>query len=186
MYFYLDTTSRDFVLALYDKDFNLIDSVYLREYPKKVHLIVSEFQKMIEKNEVSFDQILGLMTNLGPGYFTGVRSSLVFFRTLAMTWNVPIFTINSFEILVQQKPLQKQYYLDAQGSKLFYYENKFDVVDVNKIDVIDSIEVEIDKIDFNHLIQNMVQYLEKFDKNTDVLDIKPLYVKQPQIGVKKC
>ncbi|TNK96854.1 hypothetical protein C4M95_02915, partial [Mycoplasmopsis pullorum] len=82
--------------------------------------------------------------------------------------------------------LQKQYYLDAQGSKLFYYENMFDVVDVNKIDVIDSIEVEIDKIDFNHLIQNMGQYLEKFDNNTDVLDIKPLYVKQPQIGVKKC
>ncbi|TNK93051.1 tRNA (adenosine(37)-N6)-threonylcarbamoyltransferase complex dimerization subunit type 1 TsaB, partial [Mycoplasmopsis pullorum] len=95
----------------------------------KVHLIVSEFQKMIEKNQVPFEQILGLMTNLGPGYFTGVRSSLVFFRTLAMTWNVPIFTINSFEILVQQKPLQKQYYLDAQGSKLFYYENMFDVVD---------------------------------------------------------
>ncbi|TNK97786.1 tRNA (adenosine(37)-N6)-threonylcarbamoyltransferase complex dimerization subunit type 1 TsaB, partial [Mycoplasmopsis pullorum] len=59
MYFYLDTTSRDFVLALYDKDFNLIDSVYLNEYPKKVHLIVSEFQKMIEKNQVPFEQILG-------------------------------------------------------------------------------------------------------------------------------
>lgn len=81
---FLDTTSKDLLLVLFDNNYKVIWKSYYESEVKKVNLIVNEFQKMLQENNLQVSQIQKLYTNVGPGYFTGVRSAIVFFKNFSI------------------------------------------------------------------------------------------------------
>ncbi|MEA4333863.1 tRNA (adenosine(37)-N6)-threonylcarbamoyltransferase complex dimerization subunit type 1 TsaB [Mycoplasma sp. 1232] len=171
---YLDTATEDFVLVLFDKDFNVVDFALLEGYKKKVQLITEQFQLILSKNNLTVDKINNFYINKGPGFFTGVRSSLVYFRTFALLFKKPLFTIHTFEILETLSPNKENFYIDAQGSKVYFY-------DKNTIQIADKDSTEVDKVDYKKMIDSFKDFKDKF-KEENTMSVEPLYIKQPQIG----
>ncbi|WBP84030.1 hypothetical protein [Mycoplasmopsis edwardii] len=185
MNIFLDTSSSDFLLILFDHDFNIIDYTLIRKHKKKVDLIISEFKNILEKNNIKTIDINGFYTNLGPGYFTGVRSSLIYLRTIAMLQNQEFYTTNTFELVNIIKNDSNDFYLDAQGSKVYRLSyTDFTKGDyLNKVQIIDK-ENELIEYDFEKLIKNFFKTKSIFKKENNLINIQPFYIKKPQIGGK--
>ncbi|WP_036452072.1 hypothetical protein [Mycoplasma buteonis] len=177
---YLDTATEDFVLILFDDNFKVLDSVLLQGYKKKVQLITEQFEMLLNKNKLKVQDITGLYTNLGPGFFTGVRSSLVYFRTISLLTGAKTFFTNSFKLLKNQKPDLEMLILDAQGNKKYCFETKNIFYDENTIQVLETEQVAM-KIDYQAIINNFANYKNCFEEIL-AMQAEPLYIKKPQIG----
>lgn len=184
MNLFLDTATEDFCLILFDDNFNVIDNVFITDQKKKVDLIISSTEQILAKNSLKIQDIKGLYTNIGPGFFTGIRSSFIYFRTIALMLKTHFFVTNSFALLQKQFSDASELYLDAQGKKMYFLKPS---QNINSIDVFDSIKVvdldlsKLQKIDFQKLTQNFAFYKDCF-KETDPMSVEPQYVKKPQIG----
>ncbi|QNM93947.1 hypothetical protein H9M94_01590 [Mycoplasma sp. Pen4] len=187
MNLYLDTSYEDFVLVLFDNNFKVVDYILLQGYKKKVNLITAEFSKILDKNNLDIDKLGSLYTNIGPGFFTGVRSSLVFLRTIALVNHNKMFITTTLDLLRQQYPSNSKFHTDAQGKKI--YEYNLDIFDENNyaeaIKVIHaSDEIALDKVDYQEVINNFANYKNCFIEMPS-MEIEPLYIKEPQIGGQK-
>lgn len=184
---YLDTATEDFYVAIFDTNNSLIDQIYLQNYRKKVSLIPEQFNELLKRNSIKIDQISEFITNIGPGFFTGVRSGMVFFRTISMQLNKQFSTISTFEILHEQNPDSNILYLDAQGNKIYRFDSRH-YGQVNIKDLIDVIDnpsnITLNKIDFDHLSKNFNNYVKYFNQQK-AIEQEVLYIKKPQIGEKK-
>ncbi|WP_416738586.1 tRNA (adenosine(37)-N6)-threonylcarbamoyltransferase complex dimerization subunit type 1 TsaB [Mycoplasma sp. 005V] len=182
---YLDTSSEDFVLVLFDQEFKVLDFILLEGYKKKVQLITEQFALLLERNHLEIQQLTGLYTNVGPGFFTGIRSSLVFFRTLALLNNIPMYRTTSMDILQIQHPHTAILYSDAQGNKLYQYNYNIDSNNFHdKITVVENNNQELTKINFVRMINDFSLYQSIFSFQ-ETIEIEALYIKQPQIGGQK-
>ncbi|MFV8480470.1 tRNA (adenosine(37)-N6)-threonylcarbamoyltransferase complex dimerization subunit type 1 TsaB [Mycoplasma sp. AA7A] len=182
---YLDTSSEDFVLVLFNQEFKVLDFILLEGYKKKVQLITDQFAILLERNNLSIQQLDGLYTNIGPGFFTGIRSSLVFFRTLALLNNIAMYVTTSMDILHFQHPHSNFLWSDAQGNKLYQYNYVVDSKDYHdKITVVENNGQELTKINFVRMINDFETYRKIFISQ-ETMTIEPLYIKQPQIGGQK-
>ncbi|MFV8481016.1 tRNA (adenosine(37)-N6)-threonylcarbamoyltransferase complex dimerization subunit type 1 TsaB [Mycoplasma sp. 653B] len=182
---YLDTSSEDFVLVLFNQEFKVLDFILLEGYKKKVQLITDQFAILLERNNLSIQQLDGLYTNIGPGFFTGIRSSLVFFRTLALLNNIKMYVTTSMDILQLQHPHSNYLWSDAQGNKSYQYNYEIDSKNYhNKITVVENNGQELTKINFVRMINDFETYAKVF-KFQETMSIEPLYIKQPQIGGQK-
>ncbi|MFV8414212.1 tRNA (adenosine(37)-N6)-threonylcarbamoyltransferase complex dimerization subunit type 1 TsaB [Mycoplasma sp. Z707] len=182
---YLDTSSEDFVLVLFNQEFKVLDFILLEGYKKKVQLITDQFAILLERNNLSIQELEGLYTNIGPGFFTGIRSSLVFFRTLALLNNIKMYVTTSMDILRLQHPHSNYLWSDAQGNKLYQYNYEIDSNNYHgKITVVENNGQELTKINFVRMINDFETYAKVF-KFQETMSIEPLYIKQPQIGGQK-
>lgn len=184
---YLDTATEDFFVALFDDNYSLVDKIHLENYRKKVSLIPEQFSELLNRNSLQISQINQFITNIGPGFFTGVRSGMVFFRTISLQLNKSFSTISTFEILHEQNKEMKFIYLDAQGDKLYKFNSESYGQENIKalIEVVEKAEnINISKINFEQLSNNFGNY-KKYFNNQEPLKQEVLYIKKPQIGVKK-
>ncbi|MFV8477225.1 tRNA (adenosine(37)-N6)-threonylcarbamoyltransferase complex dimerization subunit type 1 TsaB [Mycoplasma sp. Z355B] len=182
---YLDTSSEDFVLVLFNQEFKVLDFILLEGYKKKVQLITDQFAILLERNNLSIQELEGLYTNIGPGFFTGIRSSLVFFRTLALLNNIKMYVTTSMDILRLQHPHSNYLWSDAQGNKLYQYNYEIDSNNYHdRINVVENNGQELTKINFVRMINDFETYAKVF-KFQETMSIEPLYIKQPQIGGQK-
>ncbi|WP_025755136.1 tRNA (adenosine(37)-N6)-threonylcarbamoyltransferase complex dimerization subunit type 1 TsaB [Mycoplasmopsis cricetuli] len=184
MIIFLDTTASDFIMILLDQNFKVIDSIYLQNYKKKVELITSQFDFILQKNNLQVDEIKQFYINKGPGFFTGVRSSLVFVRTIALWNQIPIYTTNSFLILQKQKT-QNEYFIQANKFKKYHITND-NLIKNNYFNLKDKIAIVENNLDANlinyqDLIDNFVKYKNIFYLE-ETMKIEPLYISKPQIG----
>lgn len=185
---FLDTTSKDFLLVLFDNNYKVIWKSYYENEVKKVNLIVNEFQKMLQENNLQVSQIQKLYTNVGPGYFTGVRSAIVLLKTLALSLNIDFYIANTFDLLMIQNKTRKTFKVDAQGNKIYFFsKNKF----LETGDILKSVTVKylskntkLDFLNYLDMANNLKKYIPSF-KKTNPNDVNALYIKDPQIGNKK-
>ncbi|WP_029513225.1 tRNA (adenosine(37)-N6)-threonylcarbamoyltransferase complex dimerization subunit type 1 TsaB [Mycoplasmopsis primatum] len=185
MKLYLDTTYDDFIIAAYNNNFDLVYKEVLPNYQKKVELIPLSVSKMLENLKLNISDFDEFYTNLGPGYFTGVRISLVYLRTIATVNKIPIFTISSMQILQQQNPNAKAFYLNAKGEKYFEFINSKSVFDLSQITCKTGKLDKFDRINYDEFLNNFKSYKTLFKSYKDLNDIEPYYIKMPQIGAKK-
>ncbi|WLP85488.1 tRNA (adenosine(37)-N6)-threonylcarbamoyltransferase complex dimerization subunit type 1 TsaB [Mycoplasma seminis] len=180
---FLDTSSQDFVLVLFDQEFRVLDFILLKGYKKKVELITQQFAILLERNNLAIQNINALYTNVGPGFFTGIRSSLVFFRTLALLNNIKMYITTTMDLIKVQYPNTKIAYTDAQGNKLYQYEfDKYDVSNFhNCISVVENHNQTLNNINYDEMIKNFAAYKNCF-RFAETMEIEALYIKLPQIG----
>ncbi|QZE12156.1 tRNA (adenosine(37)-N6)-threonylcarbamoyltransferase complex dimerization subunit type 1 TsaB [Mycoplasma sp. Ms02] len=188
MNIFIDTTNDDFYISLFSDDFVVYDYTHLVGYKKKVDLIADQFENILKRNNLEIDQINCFYTNIGPGYFTGARSSLVFLKTLSVALNKPLFWITTFDFLMFQND-QEKLYVDAQGQKVFEFDTeKFWATKdyLSSVEIKDySDDITLNKIDYRAITQHFNFLKDKFKNAKNVLEIDALYIKQPQIGVRK-
>lgn len=185
MKLYLDTANDSFVIAAFDNDDNLIYRKVLENYQKKVELIPLCMQELLNATQTKIDDYEAFYTNLGPGYFTGVRISLVYLRTIATCLKRPIYTISTMQLLQYQNPKFKEFYINAKGNKYYKYivnKNTFspDLLTCETGEKENYIEVNYDEF-----LENFAEYKDMFKSYNNLDEIEPYYIKMPQIGEKK-
>ncbi|WP_036430533.1 hypothetical protein [Mycoplasmopsis felis] len=180
---YLDTTNTDFALFLFNEKYEVLDKIIYKDLKKKVDIIPTEFENFLKRNNLKIEIIKGLYTNIGPGFFTGVRAGFVFLRTLSLLNEIDFYITRTFEILSKQIKDNK-IYLNAQGQKLYEFDllkhkktNHYE----NSITIIDCDDKKLSQINFEDMTNNFSLYKDIFVK-VKPLEIEPLYIKKPQIG----
>ena len=66
-----------------------------RENFDKFSLIIFEFLK---KNNIKIEEISNILINLGPGVFSGIRSSISTVKALSLSNNINIYGFNSNQV----------------------------------------------------------------------------------------
>ncbi len=96
---------------------------------KAVHseLATVKLQELLDQANLQLRELEGLMVNVGPGSFTGIRVGLNLARTLSYALNIPICPLNSLELLtLQNAPDAKSAFTAIKAIQNFYYAAGFD------------------------------------------------------------
>ncbi|VEU75744.1 molecular chaperone [Mycoplasmopsis maculosa] len=184
MKLFLDTTNEDFVLAIFNDENNLVYKSLLKKYPKKVELIPQEIEKMLVETKLKLNDFKIFYTNIGPGFFTGVRISLVYLRTIAQIKKINIKTISTMKILSLINPDQIIFNINARGEKYYSYTKEDNYFHVSQIKIKTGTLEKYDEINYDLFLENFSKFESFFDEHLNIDEIEPLYIKLPQIGGK--
>lgn len=135
MYFLcVETSSKLGSLALAKQEGSTLSLIEHKEWMrskdvknKKVfshaELITTEFQSLLENNNVSLPEIEALVITHGPGSFTGLRVGLNFVKSLAYSLNIPIHSTDTLSSMAwAAKDLNQNIHVvyNAQKNLVFY------------------------------------------------------------------
>lgn len=148
MYFLcIDTSSKLGSLAIAKKKDKLVlvgDKQWMRSKDvknKKVfshaEFITTEFQKLLDENNLNLNDLEALLITHGPGSFTGLRVGLSFAKSLAYSLNLPIYSVDSLSAMayaLKDQPKNIHVVVNAQKNLVFYsaYSTKNQVLTVIK------------------------------------------------------
>ncbi|QSF13775.1 tRNA (adenosine(37)-N6)-threonylcarbamoyltransferase complex dimerization subunit type 1 TsaB [Mycoplasma sp. Mirounga ES2805-ORL] len=185
MKLYLDTANSDFVISIFDNNFKEVESIKLLNYQKKVNLIPEKTKEILKLTNTKITDYDCFYINIGPGFFTGVRISLVYLRTIALIYNIKIKTISSMQILARQNPAKTEFAINANGGKYYSYKRTKELFNINQVTLEKGELNSYDAIDHDLFIKNFKYFESDFKDYKDLMDIEPYYIKLPQIGAKK-
>src|SRR5690625_4426317 len=105
----LDTSTATMALALLDDSLNQSgkkdkqDEVLAERscFAQRNHsiLLVEEIRLMMEKANVTTDQLQAIVVGQGPGSYTGVRVGVTVAKTMAWALTIPLIGVSSLEAL---------------------------------------------------------------------------------------
>lgn len=102
----LDTSTRAVGLALYDGAQVLSEAVWTSHDHHTVELAPA-VAEMLEKCEVSVQDLGALAVALGPGSFTGLRIGLALAKGIALVRRIPIIGIPTLDVLAAAQPVRE-------------------------------------------------------------------------------
>ncbi len=148
----------------------IIDEVLWEGQSSHSEVITSEFENLLNKHNIESAEIKNLYCVVGPGSFTGLRVGVSFAKTLAYVNAVPIFPVNSLDLLAMNctksdHPIVSL--IDAQKNSVFCstYSWKQD----KRVSIISNKVVPIKEL--HTLINGSIYYCgHGLDKYKNVLD----------------
>ncbi|HEY9746306.1 MAG TPA: tRNA (adenosine(37)-N6)-threonylcarbamoyltransferase complex dimerization subunit type 1 TsaB [Oculatellaceae cyanobacterium] len=111
---HIDTTTSRLMLGLSDGDV-MISRFTAPCDSHRYHsaILTPAIRDLLAESGTSVRDLSGLAVNLGPGSFTGIRTGIITVRTMAQFLNLPLYGINTFEILALGRTRPLAIYLDA-------------------------------------------------------------------------
>jgi len=94
----LDTTASILSVALLE-DHEILTKNVISESGKQSEFLVPEIEKILEQNQIWYQDLNLIAATKGPGSFTGVRIGLTTARTLKLATNLPLILVNSCEVI---------------------------------------------------------------------------------------
>lgn len=171
---FIDSTQKVFIAALIFNNKVFFKSEIETQY--KVEEIIKFFN-----NVPNYNEIKEIYINLGPGSFTGCRTSLLYVRTMVQLNNkIELYTTSTYRILAKQskrKIFKQKFYIRATNKKSYCLSSDNDIKEVKKSD-------KEKEIDYERILDDFNSYMDIFSK-VDVIDIKPIYASEPMIGEMK-
>lgn len=95
MYLYLDTTSEETKIKLFDKNGKLIDQKIWQSKKNQSEELLTEIDEILVKNKSSKSKLLGTIADKGPGSYTGLRVGLSTANAMAFSLNIPILGVKN-------------------------------------------------------------------------------------------
>ena len=170
----IDTSNPDLFLSLIDGD-KTLSYIHIKDLVKKADELPSQYNQMLSNANVKTSQVKEFYITTGPGSFMGSRSALVFAKTICQITNAKLFTANTFEFISASK--DGVYFIDAKGNsfyKAFISSGEIEMSLVN--------EGVATKINYEDIIENPSKYLSAFSRENNILEAKPVYLKDPKVG----
>lgn len=175
MNLFVDTTGKFLVVAIFDKNFILIDSK-ISEIKNKADILPDFLGKILLKNKLEITEFTNFFINLGPGSFTGCRIGLTFFRTIAQLNKKEIWTCSTFNLLSFKILENKQYFIDySEKSQFSAFAQNGKIT--SKIFEIKKKTEKASQVNYNLIFLNFDKAKKLFKKEVDLINIFPLYIK---------
>lgn len=207
-------TCLDKMYVTLSKDGEILPSKIIETTKEHYHsaFLISTIRDIIKENSLTPTDIDVIVTNIGPGSFTGIRACSTVARVFAQANNLKTVGISSLEILSRLNNTQKQTLvaLDARKEMAYVamFENKKQILEpqamllenirekleANGYFIItdDKLEPILGGISYQKTEKDLGRFLieiamEKLVSNidTDWRKLHPLYIQPPPITVKK-
>ncbi|WP_341515375.1 tRNA (adenosine(37)-N6)-threonylcarbamoyltransferase complex dimerization subunit type 1 TsaB [Mesomycoplasma ovipneumoniae] len=173
MKFFIDSVNKDLVLAIFDKNFDLVDSNIV-EIKNKADLLPELVRNILSKNNLKITDFSDFYINLGPGTFTGCRVGLTFFRTLAQLGNINLWTCSTFNLLSFEKKEKRQYFISySKNSQFSAFAHDGQLI--SEISDIKTKNRPDDQVDYQLILNNFAQAQKLFKKEENLVNVFPLY-----------
>ena len=116
---FIDTHDSSVVLVLYkNQKLELIKEVENSRAHSEITIPL--IVKLLEEENISIHKLSDIIVVNGPGSFTGERLGVTIAKTLAYTLNVPIRTITSLEMYLNEEMEQENEYLSLKEKNGFF------------------------------------------------------------------
>lgn len=175
MYKVLIETSLNDLLIILIKNSTTIGYVHKQNLVKKSETLPNDFAKLLSDHHLQTKDIEQFYITLGPGSFMGARVSLVFVRTICQITLAELWTTSSLMFISGGH--DGKYYIDAKSNQS--YEG---IVTDGQINIQLTSYNNHSVVNYQMIIDNVQDYLQLFSKETNLLNIKPLYLKSPKVG----
>lgn len=175
MNFFIDTTSKYLALAIFEKNFQLIDFL-VSEIKNKADQLPELVRQILVKNNKNITEFTAFFINLGPGSFTGCRIGLTFFRTIAQLEKKELWTTSTFSLLSFKETENKQYYVDYSEKSQFSAFAKEGKIFSGIFEIKEKTN-KSSEINYNLIFSNFADAKKLFKKENDLINVFPLYIK---------
>lgn len=175
------------------KDDSLFDWTSYEAWQVQSEKMIPEIDKLLKKNNISKENIDGIITSIGPGSYTGVRIALTIAKVASLALNIPIYTISSLCVLKDNnKP--SICLINARSGRSYFavYHDKETIISdtIKKNDEVleyikehpdysicgDAKYLGFEKYDSN-ILKQMVSLFSCMEKCEEPLSLKPVYMK---------
>lgn len=180
---FFDTSSSTLVLSIV-KDNELIDTLTLESAREHSVYAVEKLKEIIEKNNLTPNDIDKIFVVNGPGSFTGIRIAITIAKTYAYTLNKDITPVSSLKMKILRYSNYDNYVSIMKDKRdmsfIGIYNKDYDTVYEGLLSD-NEIEEKISKLEGNNKI---VRY-ESDDsdrKDLDILSIVNYYDKMPTVN----
>ena len=103
----IETATQQLGVAVIDGERVLSSYELLAEYPHSVEL-PGAVTRVLQAARLRLRELDGLVVDIGPGSFTGLRIGVAFAKSLAFTTQKPLVGIPSLDVLAAQVPFHSQ------------------------------------------------------------------------------
>ena len=117
----IDSSTDYLALGLGDESKVISDKVHKtsREHASKIFGLVDE---LMTESSMTIDRIDGIAVAIGPGSFTGLRIGLAVAKGIAVSNNIPVVGISTFEVIASRLlPKLNRFFLMAPVRRGEYY-----------------------------------------------------------------
>lgn len=188
----LDTSSKQLAIGIYKDDELLYKNQYYA-WLRQSEMAIPEIEKAINELKIDLREVTRIVASIGPGSYTGVRIALTIAKVMALTLNIPLFTVSSLQALAGKKDKVISI-MDARSKRVYIgvYDKGVEVVK----DTIFTLE-ELKKYQEEHqdyqligelsalgeedsvisLIENMHELAKDKQPVNSVHEVKPVYLK---------
>jgi tRNA threonylcarbamoyladenosine biosynthesis protein TsaB len=99
----IDTAGAAGSVALVDRE-HVLASLYVRVLPARARPVLRTIDLILNWLDLELNDLAGLVVNIGPGAFTGLRVGLALAQGLALASGKPLFGCSAFDALVMLAP----------------------------------------------------------------------------------
>ena len=170
MVLFLDTSSKDFFICLFDND-KIIDSLKIENIITHSNFIDEKVKDFLIKNNINITDIDYFAVSVGPGSYTGIRVGYAFILGICEAIDKKILTINLLESMkyyIESNILDNNYIvfplINANNN------NVYTIINENKVKTnIDDLKSEIIN---NNEYKNIIFISTDNDLKDKFVDIK--------------
>lgn len=94
----LDSSNTSLSVGLGKED-ELLDSVSYEAWQEQSEHMIPELNYLLDKHNVSKNDISGIIVSVGPGSYTGVRIAITIAKVMATVLKCDLFTVSSLRVL---------------------------------------------------------------------------------------
>ena len=183
------------------EDGNIIKSEVVLSTGENYHsaYLISTIVKILKGANLTPNDIEEIITDIGPGSFTGIRACTTVARVLAQQLNIKAVGVSSLEVLSKILGGDDLVALDARKNKAYVFDGKIlGAIELEKVDeMVKGRTVITDDSLFEKISQNAVKAVsyQKGDyplgeiltkigitkEETDWQKLKPLYIQPPPV-----
>ncbi len=95
----IDTALNGVNICLYKPQRQQAVESYIETVRGQAEQIVPMIQDVIKRSDLKFSDIDAIVTTLGPGSFTGLRLGISAANSLALSLDIPVYGISSFDVV---------------------------------------------------------------------------------------
>ncbi len=184
---FLDSSTTLLYVALANEE-GMIDHSIRISRNDHSKFVVDRIEKILERNELTIDDIGEIVVGHGPGSYTGLRVSVMVSKMLAYTKNIKLSSVSSLYFLASGYNFIKAPMIDARNDNVFcaIYDGEEVLLNegLRKTDDLRLLAKEyhakpILLNDFNYEV-NLDVILKKKEEVKDVHDFVPQYLRKTQ------
>lgn len=180
---------------------NIIKSEVVVNHDEKYHsaFLISTIKDVLRKNNLTPKNIDLIVTNVGPGSFTGIRACTTVARIMAQQLDCKAIGVSSLEVLSHVSSETSSVALDARKEKAYFYtdgeikgaipideikelfKGKKIITDNKLKPVLDGISYQETEAPLGEILAQR-GYNKSLSSDCDWRKLKPLYIQPPPMG----
>ena len=173
---FVDTHFKNIAICLY-KNNMFLDKLVMESVKNHSVYTMPMIRKILQKNELSVNDIKQIVVCNGPGSFTGVRIGVTISKVLAYSLKIPIKTITSIEMVAANC---NNDFVCVPENNGFYYAPRINLDDIKYMKKSDFETFKLNNdcgVDIKINYENFLSIVEN-KSCCNVHDVNPLYVKK--------